>query len=102
MSCGCRALVVGRLATAGAVSVLGDVAEFGVAVVGGSLGESACDAGGVLNGGATAKQQGGEEKGPAPPRHRSRIYRGLTRKWARRFLAQHDSVCSVHCGRSSP
>ena len=40
-----------------------------------------------------------------PPRPASgRVY-GFTRKWARRFCAQHASarsVCSAHCGRSLP
>src|SRR5882762_11148054 len=60
------------------------------------------EAGGVLDRRAAAEQQGGEEKGAPSPRHGIRGYRGLTRKWARRFLAQHASLCSVHCGRSSP
>src|SRR3990172_232636 len=37
-----------------------------------------------------------------PPK-RSRVpHWALTRRWARRFLAQQASVFSVHCGRSSP
>ena len=31
-----------------------------------------------------------------------RRYCGLTRKWTRRFLAQHASVRSAHAGSSSP
>src|SRR5438309_549903 len=60
------------------------------------------DAGDVLDRRAAAEQQGGEEKGAPSPRHGIRGYRGLARKCARRFLAQHASLCSVHCGRSSP
>ena len=60
------------------------------------------DAGGVLNRRAAAEQQGGEKKGAPSPRHGIQGYRGLTRKCARRFLLQHASLCSVHCGRSSP
>src|SRR5205085_1720964 len=126
MSCGCSALVVGRLATGGGagVAVAGGVVEScgagvvdgGVELDGVAVGGTATavlspelekvllggDTGGILHRCTTAQQQAGEEKGSPPPRHGIPIYRGLTRKWARRFLAQHDSVCSVHCGRSSP
>src|SRR5439155_26843656 len=30
------------------------------------------------------------------------LYCCLTIKWARRFFAQHASLCSEHCGFSSP
>ena len=46
---------------------------------------------------ARATTVGGGRKAPS-----ERAYRDLTRKCARRFLAQHSSMCCEQAGRSSP
>ena len=51
---------------------------------------------------ATAEQEGrGEEKRASPRRGVSR-YCALTKKWSRRFCAQHASLLSLQKGRSLP
>ena len=52
---------------------------------------------------AAREQRDGEDEGSRPRRRSSRrAQRAFVRKWARRFLAQHASLCSVQSGRSSP
>ena len=51
----------------------------------------------------TKEQRDGEDANHCPRRRWSGTrQRAFVRKWARRFLAQHASLCSVQIGRSSP
>ena len=75
-----------------------------------SWSRSSCDAVPVTSCNTGASTQESHQRGEQPhgeeaaPPHRrvSGRQRGLTRKCARRFLAQHSSVFSVQRGRSSP
>src|SRR5262249_36056936 len=61
------------------------------------------DTGGFLDlGAAGERQDDAEEEREALPRDLTRAQRGLTRKCARRFLAQHESVFSLQTGRAPP
>ena len=51
----------------------------------------------------TEEPRDGEDANDRPRRPWDRTrQRALDRKWARRFLGQHASLCSVQIGRSSP